>query len=836
MLRAQPKYLILFVFIMLTPLFLHAQTVINGVVYDMETNEPIPFANVVFKSSTVGTITDIHGKYTVRTTKPTDSLIATCLGYELESVSIKKNSSQTIDFYLKQSTLQIEEVVVTPGENPAFRILDKIKDRKKLNNPERFSSYQYQSYNKLRLDLNNIDQEFKEQKLLKQFQFVFDHMDSSEVFGKNYLPILITESVANYYHQKSPSIEKEVIQAFKMSGIENSTISQFSGKMYQKFNVYDNFISLFEPGFVSPIADFGRLYYKYYLEDSANIDGNWCHKIVFKPKRKKERTFYGYFWVADTTWAIKKIQLRVSSDVNINFMNDLVAINEYEKINDSTWFLTYEELLIDFNINDKSYGFFGRKQATYSDIIINEPVPDDIAKLLTNTYINEDSLKRSEDYWQENRYEQLSVEDANVYEMVDSVKEVPMFKTIYGIVEMLVESYYVTGNIELGPYYTFYSHNPIEGHRVKFGARTSKNLSTKYRVSGYGAYGFSDNEWKYGTTLEYLLKRNPRRKLSFEYFHDVKQLGKSSNVFLEDNILETVLRRRPNYKLTMVNYYELAYEHEWFHGFSNTLRLSHGQVFPTEYIPFNAYTSEGGTIALNDVRTTEITLRTHFAYQEKYLLGKFDRMSLGSKYPILNLELTYAPKGLMGSSYEYIKVKGELKDKVELNPFGYSRYRIVAGKIFGEVAYPLLELHEGNETYAYDVFGFNMMNYYEFASDQFASMWLEHHFQGFFLNKIPLIRALELREVVSAKVLFGTLSDANQNVMEFPENLFWLNDKTLDRDNDVRIFGVKPYLEAGVGIENIVKLFRIEATWRLAYRNNPDIQNFGLRAMMQLTF
>ena len=825
--------------LILFPVVLSSQTIIKGVVYDKTTNEPIPFANVVFKHSTVGTITDIDGNYSIKTNFPTDTLIGGCLGYEHEKTTVQKNFYQVIDFHLIASMHQIEEVVVTPGENPAFRILDNIKKRKKINNPDKYASYQYKSYNKLRLDMNNIDQDFKDNMLLNQFQFVFEHMDTSEMFGKNYLPILISESVAKYYYQKSPSLEKEVIEAFKVSGIENSTISQFSGKMYQKLNVYNNFISLFEPGFVSPIADFGKMYYKYRLEDSANIDGSWCYKIAFKPKRKKERTFYGYLWVADTSWAIKKIQLRVSSDVNINFMNDLVAINEYQKLNDSTWFLSYEVLLIDFNIYDKSYGFFGRKEASYSEVVINQPIPNEITRLLTNTYVNEDSIYKSDEFWQNNRLMELSAEDANIYQMVDSVKQVPMYKTISGLAELLFNYYFTLGPLEYGPYYTIYSHNPIEGHRIRLGARTSRNFSTKYRFGGYLAYGFHDEEWKYGLNAEYMFNRNPRRKIAFDYFHDVKQLGKSSNAFLDDNIMATVLRRRPNYKLTMVDYYRLGYEHEWFQGFSNTFEVSYGQVFASEYIPFVAYTPEGGTNTMASITTTEFTLKTHFAYQEKYLLGKFERTSLGSEYPTLDIDLSFAPEGVLGSYYQYVKVKAQMKDKVELNPFGFTRYRLTVGKIFGQVAYPLLELHEGNETYAYDVSAFNMMNYYEFASDQYASLWLEHHFQGLFLNRIPLIRALEWREVLSAKILFGSLSDANLNVMEFPENLKWLNDQSLDRENDIRIFGVKPYLEAGLGVENILKLFRIEATWRLAYRNmedNPDIQNFGLRVMMQITF
>ncbi len=813
-----------------------AQITINGVVSEKETGEPIPFANVVFPHTTIGTITDIDGRYTLKTQSPGDSLMATCLGFAPHKTVLNNVPLQTINFELESNTTQIEEVIVTPGPNPAFRILDSIKLYRKKNNPQRFSSYSYNAYSKLRLDLNNIDQFFKDQRLMKQFQFVFENMDSSEVFEKNYLPILISESVSRYYFQKNPSVEKEVIEAFKISGIENNTISQFSGKMYQQLNIYENFIQLFEPGFVSPIADFGRMYYKYHLEDSTFLDGKHCYKIEFQPKRKKERTFYGYFWVADTSWAIKKIQLRVSKDVNINFMNDLIAVNEYQQLNDTTWFLSSEEMIIDFNLYDQSYGFFGRKEAKYTDVSINTPIPEEVKELRTNTYYDEEQIEKDDEFWEENRKSELSNEDADIYTMVDSVKKVPMYRTIYGLIEMLYEGYYDVGKFAIGPYYTFYSYNPIEGTRIRFGGRTSMELSENYRVGGFGAYGFGDEQFKYGINGEVLFDKNPRKGLSAEHYHDIRQLGKSSNALLDDNIMYSILRRRPNYKLSMVDYSRISYEHEWFQGFTNELQLSHAQVFSNEYVPFQSISTGGDTLYHPSVTATEITLKTHFAYQEKFILGKFEQHSLGSIYPILDLELSYSPKGLINSEYEYFKIKASISDKIEVNPLGYTKYRLVGGKIFGTVPYPLLELHEGNETYAYDRLAFNMMNYYEFASDEYASLWVEHHFQGFFLNRIPLIRLLEFREVLSAKMLVGRLSEKNQNVLLFPDNLNWLNDVSLDRDNDIRILGIKPYMEVGVGVENILKLFRVEATWRLAYRSNPDIQKFGLRIAMQITF
>jgi hypothetical protein len=338
---------------------------------------------------------------------------------------------------------------------------------------------------------------------------------------------------------------------------------------------------------------------------------------------------------------------------------------------------------------------------------------------------------------------------------------------------------------------------------------------------GHVAYGFKDERFKYGLNVIYMFNTNPRRTTTLSYFHDIRQLGKSENAFLDDNYLTSILRRAPNYKLTMVDQYNAHYEHEWLLGFSNTLKLCYQTIYPTEYVPFQYYTPEGDTVDSGPLTSADFTLSTHFAYREKFLWGKFERTSLGSKYPSFDLDLTYGPKGLLGSDYEYFRIRVKISDKLETNPLGYLRFRLTAGKVFGTLPYPLLKLHEGNETYAYDPLSFNMMNYYEFVSDSYASIFAEQHFQGFFLNRIPLIRRLHWREVISCNVLYGRLSARNYTVMAFPEGL-----------SGLRI----PYYEAGVGIENIFKLIRVDALWRFSYLSHENVSPFGIRATLQLSF
>jgi hypothetical protein len=796
-------------------------TVIKGNITDAETNQPIPYVNIGFQHSLVGTISETDGSFFLNSNKATDTLLVSSLGYEVMKLHVEKGKTQNLEIRLVPKSIALDAVVVTPGENPAFKILKKINEHKKQNNPARLSDYQFKAYTKLRLDLNNIDKNFKDSRLLKDFSFVFDYMDSSEVFNKNYLPLLITETVSKIYRSKNPPVNREVIEGFKISGIENKTVSQYTGKMYQQLNIYDDFIFFFDPGFVSPIAGVGRLYYKYFLEDSAFIDGTWCRKIAFKPKRKQERTFHGFLWVADTSYAIKQVQLRVSEDVNLNLLKDMVATYKYDKINDTTWFLTSEDLIIDFNLAEKTYGFFGRKSAVYDSIQLNEPVPEPVKKMTTDTYLLENKIDKDDKFWEENRKTELTGEDSKIYSMVDSVKKVPFFKTINTIVNMLANYYIVAGPVEIGPYYTTFSSNVIEGPRLRLGGRTSNAFSTKVMFGGHVAYGFDDNRFKYGLYTQYMFNTNPRRTATVSYFHDIRQLGKSENAFLDDNYLTSILRRNPNYKLTMVDQFNAFYEHEWAPGFSNTLKVNWQSIYSTKYIPFNQFSDAFDTIAQPSITSAEITLSTHFAYREKFVWGKFERKSLGSTYPTLDLDLTYGPKGVFGSQYEYFKIRLKISDKMETNPFGYLKYRVTIGKVFGTLPYPLLKLHEGNETYAYDPLSFNMMNYYEFVSDEYASIWAEQHLNGFFLNRIPLIRRLHWREVAGCNILYGNLSDKNKNVMVFPEGLSGLH---------------KPYYEASLGIENIFKLFRVDAIWRFSYLDHPHTSPFGIRASMQFSF
>ncbi len=800
---------------------LSAQTTkIRGKVTEKGSKEAVPFVNVVLKGTTAGTVTDFNGDYFIETKASSDSVVFSCLGYKTITAHIVKGSFQNLDIELEQVDFQLNEVIVLPGENPAHTLLKKVIAKKDVNNPKNINSYTYECYNKLQFDINNFDERYRKNKLMNKLQFVFDYVDTSAITGKTYLPFLLIESVSDNYYQSKPKLEREVIKASKISGTENESVAQFTGKMYQTYNIYDNTLDVFGQGFVSPISDYGTAFYKYYLIDSAFIDKNWCYQISFKPRRKQESAFTGFVWIADTSFAVKKVQIRIPDDANLNFVNDLVATADYKQVNDSVWLPEVDFLFIDFNLTDKTTGFFGRKTTTYKNYEIDKPINSDIKSLKNNISVADDAMKKDETYWESARHIPLTKKEENIYAMVDSVQNLPIYKTFVDLLNLFINYYYVVGKVEVGPYYTLYSFNPIEGNRFRLGGRTSNSFSTKLMLSGHVAYGTRDGKFKYGAGALYMLDKEPRLSVGGNFENDIQQLGKSDNTFLSDNILSSLLSRHPNDKLTMVYKRKLFLEKEWIPGLSNTISFNHKRIIPGQNVPFNVKNGLD-TVAMGSVRTTEITLNTRFAFQEKFVEGEFERVSLGSEYPIVNFNISAGVPNVFKSRYNYLKLNLNVDHYVNTYPFGYFKYNLDAGKIFGKVPYPLLELHKGNETYSFDYSSFNMMNYYEFASDQYASLFLEHHFQGAFLNKIPLLRKLKWREVVSAHGLVGSIDDKNRSTMIFPQGL-----------HSVR----EPYFEASAGVENIFKFLRVDVMWRLNHLDHEDVSPVGIRAMLQIIF
>ncbi len=796
---------------------------INGKVYDADSKEPLPFVPVIIKGTTVGTSTDFDGNFTIKTSKLGDSLISTYVGYKRLSRPIKRGVNQNVNMPMILEGINLLEVVVKAGENPAHRIIRNVIANKPRNNKRRLDAYQYETYNKVEFDLNRIPKEMREKKIFKPIQFVFDNVDSIYSDEKPSLPIFITEAISDIYYRSNPTLKKEVIRANKITGIENTSITSVMGDMYQNINIYDNHILVFGKDFVSPISDNGFFYYKYYLEDSLFIGNTRCYHIRFKPKRPQELCFSGNMWISDTTWAIKRLEMSIPKDANINFINAANVVQEFTQV-DSTWMLSKDRLVIDFAMNKKQVGIYGRKTTSYKNFIINQPKDPKFYEFGDKIIVEDSALHKSDEFWNQNRHDSLSIREKKIYHMIDTIKTLPVYRTWVDVFTLFVSGYKVVNNFEIGPYFNLLSYNRVEGPRVRFGGRTSSKFSRWYELQGYVAYGFKDEKFKYSVGFKTFISKKPHRQLvGMTYKSDYEILGQSQNGFSQDNLFASLFRTSPLTNLTRVDQTYAWYEREWIDGLSSKITLIGRTITPLAANVYKYYKRDGSIADKENIRNTELRLNIRFAYKEKFISGDFTRISLGTKWPVLQINYSKSLQNAFRGEYDYQKVVLNVSDRVRLiSLLGYTDYIAEAGKIFGTVPFPLMELHGGNETYVYDYMSYNMMKYYEFASDQYASLGVFHHFEGLLFNKIPLIKKLKWREVVTCKALWGSVNDKNKRALIFPKTL--------------NAIGNEPYVEVSAGIENIFKVFRIDALWRCTHHRANAIDNFGVKLGFQLAF
>ncbi len=780
----------------------------------------MPFVSIIGVGTTQGTVSDIDGNYTLSIDGHIDSIKAVYVGYKPTVLKIKQGATQIVNIGMASDN-EMAVVDIHPGENPAITILKQVYKHKDDNDKIKLDAYQYEVYNKLEFDLNNITPKMEKSKVMKPVKFIFDNIDSTNPSEKPHLPLFFSESISDIYFLKNPRCKKEVIKGSKVSGLNDASVAQFTGDMYQDVDIYKNDLLVFGKIFVSPVSDNGQAFYKYYLVDSMTIDGHWCYQIQFKPRRKQELLFVGNVWIADTSFAIKRIEMNITDDANINYVNSFYVIQEFNNTS-GAWMMTKERVIGDFVMADKKEGFYGRKTTSYKDIVVNKPMPNDFYTRTDNLVVEQGAENRNDSFWVANRHDTLNKQEKGIYQMVDTVQTLKIYHSWQSVVLTAYTGYYTYGLWDFGPWYKTISGNPIEGTRFRLGGRTSNDFSRWCEFSGYTAYGLRDEKFKYAFGFKTYITKKPRQLTGVFYKNDNEILGLSNNAFTTDNILATIFRSTPFSGFTHVEHYEYWYDLEWFKGFETKLSFVTRNMYPIGAFNYQHELPNGGTQNFQRITTSEIQLGNRFAYNEKYVESTFTRVSVGTKYPIVQIQYVEGLKGVFGSNYNYRKASINVDDRLRFGVFGYVNYILEAGKIWGTVPYPLLTIHPGNQTYVYDWSAFNMMKYYEFCSDKYAQATIIYHLDGFFLNHIPLMRKLKWREIVSYKWLVGSVSQANRNEILFPTTL-----NSLNRG---------PYMEAGAGIENIFKFFRVDCFWRLSYLDNQNAKPFGVRVSMQVIF
>jgi hypothetical protein len=475
------NHILFFLFSILTFFGLSQQTKVYGIVKDGSNGEKIPYVKVQFLDSKIGTITDTNGFFSIETYYATDSLQFSFYGYKTKRVKVQKDKSQEINITLTVVSQDLDEVVIVPpDEFPSTTLHKKVIAHKDINNREKLSFYEYEVYNKIQLDMNNIGDKFTEMGLVKKLDLIMDYLDSTDN-GKNYLPMLLSETVSDFYFKNDPKKKRETIKGTHITGVDNLQVNQLLGDMYLDINIYDNNISLLSRSFVSPVSNVARTYYRFYLEDSTFIGNQWCYKLRFTPKRSGDMTFEGEMWIHDTTYAVKQFSASISPSANINYVQDLYFEHHFEMVQPEVWMLTKEKMIADLKVTKKTgiYGFYARKLSSRKYFKINEERPEDFYRSDFTVEFQDSAKIRDEQFWITHRHEPLSEQETGIREMVDSLEQVPLFKTLKNLTYFATTGYYPIGKIEIGNAFALMSFNEVGELQVCPGPSNFKQFFKK---------------------------------------------------------------------------------------------------------------------------------------------------------------------------------------------------------------------------------------------------------------------------------------------------------------------------------------------------------------------
>jgi hypothetical protein len=798
------------------------KTIVSGRITDKETGEALPFVNIHFKDTKFGGTSNLEGDYRIETYYATDSLEVRFVGYQAVRVAVVVGKEQVVDVALMPSTGMLSDVVVTaPDELPSERLMRLVIQNKPINNREKLDAYSYESYNKLQFDVNNFGENFDDYPLLNKLDEVLNYLDTNQ--NGHFLPLLLSESISQYYYRTNPKKKREIIEATHVTGIDNIELSHFMGEMYQDINVYDNNIFLFGKQFPSPISNSYKVFYKYYLADSMFIDNQWCYKLTFTPKRKGDLAFEGEMWIHDTTYAVKHIVGDISKSANINYVNGLHFEHSFEQVEPEVWMLVKERILIDFQYSRKSklIGAYGRKTTIRKNFVINKPHDPAFYASDSRVEVKEDAKQKGDEYWQQNRHEPLSQQELGVIQMVDSLEKNPLFRLMKNLAYMGVTGHYRLNKLEIGNAYNLISFNEVEGIRNELSLRTSNKFSTRVELSGRLAYGWYDQVVKYNIAARYNVTPKKRGMLAAYYRNDIEQLGVSPNAKEIGATFGSLLRTGPLDKLTFVRKTGVNLEKD----FGKDL-IAYGGFEWKSYTPlgiadYKRLNSEGSPVDIDNVKASEFTLKLRWGKNEEFISGRFDRISIGTRYPVLSFQAIFGVKDLFNSDYNYQKYEFQLNHKARLGYWGILNYNFQAGYIAGQAAYPFLKVHAGNQSYWLQTSAFNMMDFFEFVSDKYATLIVEHHWNGLFFDRIPGVRKLKWRLVTTGRSVIGDFGEHHLSEMILPtitQSLNW-----------------QPYVEAGIGVENIFKYLRVEFIWRMTHKYE-GINTFGVRARFNFDF
>jgi hypothetical protein len=832
------KYLLFLFFIFLQ--YNNAQTIVAGIVID-DKKEPIPFANIYFKNSTVGVTSDENGKFYLESKKTETVLVISFIGYQTKEITLLSSSNKNLKIVLSDGEALKEVVLVSKPkkhlkkeENPAFPILQKIWKNKKQNGLKLAKSYEYKKYTSLEVGINNLDSLFLKKILKKDYDSIISIVEKDKRKENFVIPIFMSENLEMIYGNNQKNKYKTDKIAERNTGIAQEGIAfDRLSQTFNEINIYDNDFFVLQKTFVSPISSNGYGVYEYVLKDSIVEDGKKYYDIYFFPRTNGDLAFQGSFLVADKTFSIASINMRTTKEINLNLVRNLYIEKKFTAINDSIFLPTLDEYEGDFTLltkSDKEKGLFVKQRTTFSNFELNKPKEDAFYDDVV-TQISAKQFLKEDNYWKENA--PLSNTIDTQHKIIKDLQNNKKIKGVNSLVNIASTGYIpLIKNIQMGSLWMLLSRNEVEGNRLRMGLRNFTSKDDRLRINVFGAYGLKDQKWKHGSEIKYLISQKNRIAVGISYMDDFEQL--SSKIIQNSELLPrnfgngALFVRGENFNLTRNK--RTSFEADFtinpnFHiltaAINQDMTSADPNQFNIDYINQNGILSDRVQSFSNSLTLVYTPGRIVYGYgvEQKYSLKNF---------PTFLLRYTHGNKGVLNSDFQYDRVQFSLNKTFALSKFGYFNSIVEGSKLWGTLPLTLLSPVNANQTYGVVAGTFSLLNYYDFVTDAYISGQFEHHFDGFILNRIPLINKLKLRSVIFYRTVFGTISQNNINI----------NRSSIKYNAPDQRF----YAEYGFGFENIgignIRPLRIDFNWRKNYDfdNNLEHPKFGITVGVKADF
>ena len=839
----------------------HAQQqfYISGAVTDEETGDSISFASIMYKGHNLTTVANAFGQYSIERHEGWNITVS-AVGYKTRIIPINSRTRKRLNIALKPDKQQLAEVTVkskrsrySRKDNPAVELMRRVVAAKKKTDLSNNDFYRYNKYEKLTLALNDLTPEQLESSLFKKKPWLLNQVEVSPYTNKLVLPISVDETVSQKFYRKSPHDEKNIIQGQTSTGINDyfqtgDVLNVVVKDVFTNVDLYQDDIRILQRPFTSPMSEKGIGFYRYYIEDTLAIGQDSCIHLAFVPNNMQDMGFRGDLYILkDSTLHLRRCQLSIPKQSNVNFVKSLQVLQEYEKLSDGQWVLTTDDMITELELFEFiNAGAIVTRVTRYSDYDFSE-IPKKIFHGQKKEVFEADAQMRDKKFWDQYRQVELTRSENSMDKFMENIENMKGFKyVIYGL-KTIVENSMETGNpnyVDLCPINTLLTRNYVDGWRTRLSAKTTANLNKHLFLSGYYAHGWGSHRNYYDAEMTYSLNAKkylphefPRRTITIQASQDICS---PSDRFMEsdkDNIFVAIKWAETN-KMMSYSRQKVSFEYETDGGLKAIIsgKTEENEAFGA----MNYQTLDKPFVAISDktgngeyLRTTEASVYLRYAPGETYINRKNHRRVINLDAPVFSLSHTMGFNGVLGGDYNFHLTEAHIFKRFWLNSWGKFDVDLKGGIEWNQVPYPLLIMPAANSSFIIQKNTFSLINTMEFINDRYASLMLSWDLNGKILNRIPLAKKLYWREYLGLRMLWGDLSDKNNpylpenagnpRLMYFPEGSNIMNPN-------------RPYMEMVVGIHNIFKFFRVEYVKRLTYKDLPSAPHWGMRYGVSLTF